>query len=109
MDLRSVAGWATRFLTEAMQVIADVPGIEDDEVPDPQPNEIPLWYQQVRVRSTTVTQPSELGMAEAALAIGRGELSPVELLESCLAAIERTGPAVGAFAEMTASAARTQA
>jgi aspartyl-tRNA(Asn)/glutamyl-tRNA(Gln) amidotransferase subunit A len=101
--------WAIGFLTEATQVIADVPGIEDDEVPEPQPNEIPLRYQRVRVEPTTATQPYELGMAEAALAIRRGELSPVELLESCLATIERTEPAVGAFVATTESAARTQA
>ncbi len=100
--------WASGFLTEATQIIADAPGIEDGEVPDPQANEIPLWYQQVRGRSTAVTQPCELGMAEAALAIGRGELSPVELLESCLATIERTEPAVCAF-RTTESTALTQA
>jgi aspartyl-tRNA(Asn)/glutamyl-tRNA(Gln) amidotransferase subunit A len=36
-------------------------------------------------------------------------LSPVELLDSCLAAIERTEPMVGAFVRLTEDAARAQA
>lgn len=54
-------------------------------------------------------QPYELSLAEAADAIGAGQLSPVELTESVLARIEATEPLVNAYAAVTADSAREQA
>ncbi|MEV0598697.1 amidase [Streptomyces sp. NPDC050315] len=54
-------------------------------------------------------QPYELSLAEAADAIGSGQLSPVELTESVLARIEATEPLVNAYATVTADSAREQA
>lgn len=100
--------WATPFITGAAGAIAGVEGIDDDEVPTVEPSDIQLHHR-VPTEPSTATQPCELGVVEAALAIRRGDLSPVELLESCLRSIERTEPIVGAFVRSTADAARTQA
>lgn len=43
------------------------------------------------------TEPCDLTAVDARARIGRGELSPVELLESCLARIEATDPGVNAM------------
>jgi aspartyl-tRNA(Asn)/glutamyl-tRNA(Gln) amidotransferase subunit A len=99
--------WATPFITGAMQAIAEVEGIRDDEVPEVQPSEIPVRYE-VPDESPGATRPCDLGVLEAALAIRRSELSPKELLESCLAMIERTEPMVHAFVRLTDDAARRQ-
>lgn len=100
--------WATPFITGAVAAISGADGISDDEVPTVAPNDIPLRHQ-VPDGSAAATQPNDLGVVEAALAIRRGELSPVELLESCLATIERAEPVVGAFVRLTEDAARAQA
>ncbi len=44
-----------------------------------------------------MTAPCDLSAVEARAAIGRRELSPVELLESCIARIEAVDPAVNAM------------
>jgi Asp-tRNA(Asn)/Glu-tRNA(Gln) amidotransferase A subunit family amidase len=56
-----------------------------------------------------MTQPCDLSAVEARDAIGRRQLSSVELLESCLARIERTNGAVNAFVAMDVGAARERA
>lgn len=99
---------ATPFITGAALAIAEAEGISDDEVPSYPPRDIPLRHE-VPVSSTTATEPCDLGVIEAAQAIRRGALSPVELLESCLATIERTEPAVGAFTALIEGVARRQA
>ena len=45
----------------------------------------------------TLTEPCELGVAEAAGLLERGELSPVELVESCLARIDAHDGALKAW------------
>jgi amidase len=47
-----------------------------------------------------VTEPCDLSAVEARRLIGRKSLSPVELLESCLARIEAINPAVNAMTAM---------
>ncbi len=98
---------ALPFLTSATEAIADVEGI-DDEVSGHEPRELPLRHT-VPAVSTTGAQPCDLEVIEAALAIRSGALSPVELLESCLATIERTDPAIGAFVSRSDGVAITQA
>lgn len=44
-----------------------------------------------------MTAPCDLSAVEARAAIGRRELSPVELLESCIARIESVNPAINAM------------
>lgn len=100
--------WAARFITSAVRTIAEVDGIDDEEVPLVEPEEIPIRYQ-APAGSTVSARPCELGVVEAAAAIRRGELTSVELLRSCLATIERTEPEVGAFVQLTDDIARTQA
>jgi aspartyl-tRNA(Asn)/glutamyl-tRNA(Gln) amidotransferase subunit A len=101
--------WAIPFLTESSRAIADIEGIGDDEVPDLRlGRDLPL-RQEVPATPGTITRPEDLGVIEAAMAIRGGELSPVELLESCLAAIERTDGRIGAFVRLTDDAARKQA
>jgi Asp-tRNA(Asn)/Glu-tRNA(Gln) amidotransferase A subunit family amidase len=56
-----------------------------------------------------MTEPCDLSALDARAAIGRRELSPVELLESCLARIEKTNGAVNAMVAMDAAAARRRA
>ena len=51
----------------------------------------------------------DLTAVEARRMIGARKLSPLELLESCLARIEKTNPAVNAIVAMDADAARGQA
>ena len=51
----------------------------------------------------------QLGVAEAAAAIAAGELSPVELVDSVLRRIDATEGTIGAFACVTAEAARADA
>jgi Asp-tRNA(Asn)/Glu-tRNA(Gln) amidotransferase A subunit family amidase len=56
-----------------------------------------------------MTEPCDLSALDARRAIGRRQLSPVELLESCLARIEATNDAVNATVAMDADAARKRA
>ena len=56
-----------------------------------------------------MTEPCDLSALEARRLIGARKLSPVELLDSCLARIEATNGAVNAIVAMDASAARTRA
>ena len=56
-----------------------------------------------------MTDACDLSAVEARRLIGRKQLSPVELLESCLARIEATNKAVNAIVAMDADAARKQA
>ena len=56
-----------------------------------------------------MTQACDLSAVEARRLIGARQLSPTELLESCLARIEATNGAVNAIVAMEADAARTQA
>lgn len=53
-----------------------------------------------------MAEPCDLSAVEARRAIGARELSPVELLESCLARIEATNGAVNAMVAVDADAAR---
>ncbi len=54
-------------------------------------------------------EPFELSLTAAAAEIGARRLSPVELVDSVLARIEATEPVLGAFACVTADAAREDA
>lgn len=54
-------------------------------------------------------QPFGLSLVEAADAIARRELSPVELTDSVLARIRAVEPVIGAFATVAADAARAEA
>jgi amidase len=56
-----------------------------------------------------MTEPCDASAVEARRLMGRGELSPIELLESCLARIEATNGAVNAIVAMDADAARKRA
>ena len=56
-----------------------------------------------------MTEPCELSAVEARRLIGLKQLSPVELLDSCLARIEATNPAVNALVAIDADAARVAA
>jgi len=56
-----------------------------------------------------MTEPCDLSALEARHAIGQRQLSPVELLESCLARIEATNGAVNAMVAMDVDAARRRA
>jgi amidase len=56
-----------------------------------------------------MTEPCDLSALDARRAIGRGQLSPLELLESCLARIEATNGSVNAIVAMDADAARRRA
>jgi Asp-tRNA(Asn)/Glu-tRNA(Gln) amidotransferase A subunit family amidase len=56
-----------------------------------------------------MTEPCDLSALEVRDAIGQRKLSPVELLESCLARIEKTNGAVNAIVAMDAAAARGRA
>ena len=56
-----------------------------------------------------MTEPCDLSALDARAAIGRRQLSPLELLESCLARIEATNGAVNAMVAMDADAARRRA
>jgi Asp-tRNA(Asn)/Glu-tRNA(Gln) amidotransferase A subunit family amidase len=56
-----------------------------------------------------MAEPCDLSALEARRAIGERKLSPVELLESCLARIEQTNGAVNAMVAMDADAARKRA
>jgi amidase len=56
-----------------------------------------------------MTEPHQLGAVEARRLIGQGELSPVELLESCLAQIDRVDPAVNALVTRAEDQARAEA
>ena len=56
-----------------------------------------------------MTEPCDLSALEARAAIGRRELSALELLESCLARIERTNGTVNAVVAMDVPAARKRA
>jgi aspartyl-tRNA(Asn)/glutamyl-tRNA(Gln) amidotransferase subunit A len=123
VDFEAVADWvgleptgervgrlasAAPFVTRAIEAFREVAGIADDEVPSVAPNAIPLRHE-LPVITSDETRQNHLGLLEAAVAIRRGELSPVELLESCLENIERTEPIVGAFVRLTEEMARTQA
>jgi amidase len=55
------------------------------------------------------SEPCDLSAVEARRLIARRELSPVELLESCLARIEATNAAVNAIVAIDAKAARERA
>jgi amidase len=59
--------------------------------------------------STEMTEPCDLSAVEARRLIGQRKLSPVELLESCLARIDKTNGAVNAIVAMDAGAARKRA
>ncbi|MFI9387155.1 amidase [Kutzneria sp. NPDC052558] len=54
-------------------------------------------------------EPWQLGLVDAACAIHDGALTPLELVESCLARIEATEPTVHAFVSVAADRAREQA
>jgi Asp-tRNA(Asn)/Glu-tRNA(Gln) amidotransferase A subunit family amidase len=56
-----------------------------------------------------MAEPCDLSALEARHAIGRRQLSPVELLESCLARIEKTNGAVNAMVALDVAAARRRA
>jgi amidase len=56
-----------------------------------------------------MTEPCDLPAIEARRAIGRRQLSPVELLESCLARVEATNGAVNAMVAIDADGARRRA
>jgi amidase len=56
-----------------------------------------------------MTEPCDLSAVEARRLIGERKVSPVELLESCLARIDKTNPAVNAIVAMDAEAARKRA
>ncbi len=56
-----------------------------------------------------MTAPCDLSAVEARAAIGRRELSPVELLESCIARIEAVDPAVNAMIARDFATARALA
>ena len=56
-----------------------------------------------------MTEPWELTACEARDLIGRGELSPVELLESCLGRIDDVDPAVNALVIRADERARAEA
>ncbi|SMD11136.1 amidase [Kibdelosporangium aridum] len=98
--------WAAPFVTASVAAIAEAEGIDD--VPDSPRTTIPVRDEPCSV-VPEVTEPYELGVVEAAVAIRRGQLLPAELLASCLTRIERTQPALGAFVRLTDDAARTQA
>lgn len=64
----------------------------------------------VRSRMTNTSgAPCDLGAVELRRAIGAGELSPVELLSSCLARIDDVDPAVNAFVTVDRDGARSAA
>lgn len=54
-------------------------------------------------------EPFELSLTEAAAAISRGDVSPIELVDSTLARIERVDPRVLAWARLRAEDARKEA
>ncbi len=56
-----------------------------------------------------MTEPCQLDAVEARRLIGAGELSPVELLDSCLARIDAVDPAVNALVVRADERARTEA
>lgn len=56
-----------------------------------------------------MSDPTTLTIAEAARAIERRELSPVDLCEAYLARVERLNPALNAYVTVTASRAREDA
>lgn len=56
-----------------------------------------------------MTQPCELSATDARALIGRKALSPVELLESCIAQVERVNPSVNAVVTQAYDSARKQA
>ena len=56
-----------------------------------------------------MTEPTQMSLASAAQAIRARDLSAVELLDACLARVERTEPTVSAFASVGADAARAAA
>jgi len=60
-------------------------------------------------RRGVLMSPAELSAVEARRLIGTRELSPVELLESCLAQIERIDPAVNAMVIRAEARARREA
>ena len=56
-----------------------------------------------------MTEPCDLAAVAARQLIAARKLSPVELLDSCLARIEKTNPAINAVVAMNADAARNRA
>ena len=56
-----------------------------------------------------MTEPADLDAVEARRLIGAAELSPVELLESCIERVERVDPAVNAMITRAFDRARTEA
>jgi amidase len=56
-----------------------------------------------------MTEPWELSAVDARRAIGQGSLSPVELLESCLARVDAVDPAVNALVIRADERARAEA
>lgn len=56
-----------------------------------------------------MTEPCDLSAVEARRLMGTRQLSPVELLESCLARIDKTDKAVNAIVAIDADAARSRA
>lgn len=62
-----------------------------------------------RVFEMSSPRPSALGAVEARALIASGDLSPVELLESCLAQIDRVNPAVNAVVTRCDDRARAEA
>jgi amidase len=56
-----------------------------------------------------MTEPCDLSAVEARRLIGNKQLSPVELLESCIRRVEQTNPAVNSMVAMDADVARAAA
>jgi aspartyl-tRNA(Asn)/glutamyl-tRNA(Gln) amidotransferase subunit A len=127
MELEAVAAWvglepapdrvdrlarAVPIVTEAARVVRSVT-VPAGGVPRPAPGGVPLrapgGVPLPAPPGGEATEPCELTMLEAVVAIRRGELSPAELLDSCLATIERTEPAIGAFARLTPDTPRRHA
>ena len=56
-----------------------------------------------------MNDPSELSASEARHLIGRGELSPLELLEACISRIEAVNPQINAIVATNLEQARREA
>ena len=82
--------WAQPFVTAAVDAVRAADLWAADTPPD-------------------AVEPWQLGLVDAACAIHDGALTPLELVESCLARIEATEPAVHAFVSVAADQARERA
>lgn len=86
-------------ITAATGAVRELPGVPDADVPGTA-SDIPVRHE-IPADSPGATEPRDLGVVEAALAIRRGELSAAELLGSCLATIDQTEPVIHAFVRRT--------